>query len=268
MRHRIAAACLAAVTLCPPVQAAPELTVRLTTPAYLSGPVGALFPDGARLGAAAELGLGQGWSLALEGTYLRKDWGTAAYGLAITPLLLRREIPLGPGPGAWRPFLSLGAGPTAMTLFGPLAAPRTGLGGAGALGLGLRFGHGYSLRLEGVGGLVHEIRYWGLGLSLGWSGALHGVTPAVLEKPPLPAGVFTRVGSVSHQAGEVVRLALDDLPYRVRPGDTLVVYYQAGTPVKIAKLRITRVLEGGRAAQGRVVARTEAIRRGYLVGTL
>lgn len=253
-----------------PAEAAPSLTVRLSAPAYLSGSVGRLFPDGARFGGAAELSLHPGWSLSLEGTFLRKEWGSAAYGLAIVPLMLRQEIPVGPPGAAWMPFLSWGAGASAMTLFGGPGGPQAGLGPTGALGFGYRIHETYSLRMEAQGGLLHDIRYLALGLSLGVSTRLpdRAAAPPSFEKPPLPEGLFTKVGSVIERSGDMVYVAVDDLPYRVRPGDTLVVYYRAGGPIKIAKLRVTRVSANGRTAEGRITASTESIRRGYFVGTL
>lgn len=248
-------------------QAAPSVTVRVSAPAYLSGPVGRLFPDGTRVGGAAELGLAPGWSLSLEGTYLRKDWGGATYGLAIVPVMLRQEIPVGPPGATWMPFLSWGAGASVMSLFGG-SGLQAGLGPTGAMGFGYRIAETYSLRLELAGGLLHDIRYLGLGLSLGLSARLPEHTSPTFEKPPLPEGLFTKVGSVVERAGDTVQLSLDELPYRVRPGDTLVIYYRAGVPIKIAKLRITQVSANGRTAAGRVTASTETIRRGYFVGTL
>lgn len=251
-----------------PALAAPSVTVRVAAPTFLGGPVGALFPDGPRLGGAAELGLAPGWSLSLEGTYLRKDWGSVAYGLAITPLMLRQEVALGSDELNWVPFVSWGAGAAAMTLMGSAAGLRMGIGPTAAAGFGFRIARRYSLRVEAQGGWLHDIRYLGLSLSLGLSGALPERRQPAFKKPPFPEGLFTKVGAVKAHAGEQVEFALDELPYRVRTGDTLVVYYRAGVPIKIAKLRVTRVSADGRMAEGRVTASTEAIRRGYFVGTL
>lgn len=255
---------------------AQEATYRLGLPYFVDPSVGGLFPDGQRLGAGAEWTLSGPWSVSLDAHWLHQDWGTSRYMLALTPLLLRHRLVMGSEPDA--PFLSLGVGGAAMALFGD-GGMRGGLGPAFAAGLGLPFGRSFLAQLEVQQGAIHAIHYLGLGLSLGMrvgnaprrmrTSEPHRLAryPAAL-KPPLPRGQLLRVGQVSAISGDRIRFAIDDLPYRVQPGDVLVIYYPDRIPIKVAKIRVETVEPDGRAASGNVLAATEAIRRGYLLGTL
>jgi hypothetical protein len=156
-----------------------------------------------------------------------------------------------------------------MALFGGDEAFRIGLGPAFAAGLGLPLGKTMVAQLELQQGAIHAIHYVGFGVSLGMRlGAIRAPEPPQASLPPLPRGQLVRLGTVSRVEGGRVHLALDDLPYRLQPGDILVVYYQDRLPIKVAKIRVASVTPDGRVATGTLLAATEAIRRGYLLGTL
>lgn len=263
------------------------VTLQLSAPRFVDNSVGRLFADGERFGARAELPLRGDWSLSVEGLFLHKDWGTANYALAMTPVMVRHQTPLASKNAPVWPYLSVGAGCTAMTLFGMPQGILSGLGPAFSSGVGLDFAKQYRLELETQFGQVNAVRYLGVALGLGMTfggtqppsrmitsvrleRAARPVAPPVRvrEKPPLPQGRFMRIGMVASTHGNAFVLSLDELPYRVEPGDTLLVYYLAGLPVKVAKIRITEVDPSGKRAEAETIARTEAVQRGYLVGTL
>ncbi len=244
-----------------------EATFRLGVPYFVDPGVGGLFPGGQRLGGGAEWRVSGPWSLSLDSHWLHQDWGTTRYTLSLTPLLLRHRLPLGQAVDA--PYVTVGLGGAAMTLFGGDEGFRIGLGPAFAAGLGLPLGKFMFAQLELQQGAIQSIRYVGFGLSLGMRlGAPPAAVPMQAAKPPLPRGQLLRLGTVSQVEGGRIHLALDDLPYQLQPGDILVVYYQDRLPIKVAKVRIASVDSDGRTATGTLLAATEAIRRGYLLGTL
>ena len=275
---------LAGLVLAAPAHAM-EATYRLGVPFFVDPGVGGLFPDGQRLGGGAEWTLSGPWSLSLDAHWLHQDWGSTRYHLALTPLLFRHRIRLGSEADA--PFVTLGLGGAAMALLGGGEPLKVGVGPAFAAGVGLPLGRTMLAQLELQQGAIHSIHYLGVGLSLGMrvgvpepsrmktsqpQSRARGVPPSQLPrvamKPPLPQGQFLKVGQVADIQGNQVRFAIDDLPYRVQPGDVLLVYYQDRLPIKVAKIRVEAVDADGRTASGNVLAATEAIRRGYLLGTL
>jgi hypothetical protein len=230
----------------------------------------------------------------LDTHWLHQDWGSTQYTLSLTPLLFRHRLML--AQGADSPYLTFGLGGAAMTLMGGAEPLRVGLGPAFAAGIGLPMGPRWRAQVELQQGAINAIHYLGLGLSLGMrvvtepasrmrtSAPQHADKPprtapaAALSqppsarasrplKPPLPQGQRLKVGKVAEVRGDRVTFSLDDLAYRVRPGDVLVIYYQDGLPIKVAKIRVETLSPDGRAAAGTVLAATEAIRRGYLLGT-
>lgn len=266
---------LAGVLLATPGHAL-EATYRLGVPYYVDPGVGGLFPGGQRLGGGAEFTLSGPWSVSLDAHWLHQDWGSTRYSLALTPLLLRHRLTLGGDPEG--PFITLGMGGAAMALLGGGEPLKVGLGPAFAAGIGLPLGRTMLAQLELQQGAIHTIHYLGLGLSLGMR--LGVPEPSRMKtskpqsqarlplKPPLPRGQLLKVGQVAQVQGSRVRLALDDLPYRVQAGDVLVIYYHDRMPIKVAKIRVETVEADGRGALGDVLAATEAIQRGYLLGTL
>lgn len=264
---------LAGLVLAAPAHAM-EATYRLGVPIYVDPGVGGLFPGGQRLGGGAEFTVSGPWSLSLDAHWLHQDWGTTRYHLALTPLLLRHRLSLGGGSDG--PFVTLGVGGAAMALLGGGEPLRVGMGPAFAAGVGFPLGRTMIAQLELQQGAINAIHYLGFGLNLGMrvgtpeDSRMRTSTPRprIAMKPPLPQGQFLKVGRVSDVQGKRVRFAIDDLPYRVRPGDILLVYYQDRLPIKVAKIRVEAVDADGRTASGDVMAATEAIRRGYLLGTL
>lgn len=272
-----------------------ETTYRLGVPYFMDPGVGGLFPGGQRLGGGAEWTLSGPWSLSLDTHWLHQDWGATRYTLSLTPLLFRHRLMLGQGSDS--PFLTFGLGGAAMALMGGGESLRVGLGPAFAAGIGLPMGQSWLAQLELQQGAINAIHYVGFGLSLGMrvggappsrmrtSEPKHAYKPprpspkaAAVQpssamasralKPPLPQGQLLKVGKVAEVRGDRVTFSVDDLPYRVQPGDVLVIYYQDGLPIKVAKVRVETVSPDGRAASGNVLAATEAIRRGYFLGTL
>lgn len=171
-----------------------------------------------------------------------------------------------------------------MALMGGGERLRVGVGPAFAAGIGLPIGRSWLAQMELQQGAIH---YVGFGLSLGMRtseperiGKLprpapkaatvppSRAMPPVALKPPLPRGQLLKVGKVADIRGERIDFSLDDLPYRVQAGAVLVIYYQDGMPIKVAKIRVETVDPDGRKAVGNVLAATEAIRRGYFLGTL
>lgn len=285
---------LAGILLAAPAHAQ-ETTYRLGVPYFVDPGVGGLFPAGQRLGGGAEWSVSGPWSLSLDTHWLHQDWGATRYTLSITPLLFRHRLALAQGPDS--PFVTLGLGGAAMALMGGGERLRIGLGPAFAAGIGLPIGRSWLAQLELQQGAIHAIHYLGFGLSLGMrvgaapptrmrtseperSGKLprsapeaatvppSRAMPPVTLKPPLPRGQLLKVGKVADIRGERVEFSIDDLPYRVQAGDVLVIYYQDGMPIKVAKIRVETVEPDGRKAVGNVLAATEAIRRGYFLGTL
>lgn len=283
MRRGIALG-LAGLLLAAPAHAM-EATYRLGVPYFVDPGLGGLFPGGQRLGGGAEWNVSGPWSVSLDAHWLHQDWGTTRYHLALTPVLFRHRLSL--GGGADSPFVSVGLGGAAMALLGGGEPLRVGVGPAFAAGVGLPLGRTMLAQLELQQGAINAIHYVGVGLTLGMrvgvpepsrmktsqpQSRARGVPPSQLPrvamKPPLPQGQFLKVGQVSEVQGKRVRLAIDDLPYRVQPGDVLLVYYQDRLPIKVAKIRVEAVDADGRGASGNVLAATEAIQRGYLLGTL
>jgi len=261
-----------------------EATYRLGVPYFVDPGVGGLFPGGQRLGGGAEFTLSGPWSLSLDALWLHQDWGSTRYNLALTPLLFRHRLVLGHGDDA--PFVSLGMGGAAMALLGGGEPLKVGVGPAFAAGIGLPLGRTLLAQLELQQGAIHSIHYVGFGLSLGMrvgvpepsrlktsqpqpktQVAKTAPQPPLAAKPPLPQGQLLKVGQIVQVTGTRVQVSLDDLPYRVQPGDVLVIYYPDRVPIKVAKIRLVTVEPDGRAASGDVLAATEAIRRGYLLGT-
>lgn len=248
-----------------------ESTLRLGMPYFLDPGVGGLFPAGQRVGGGAEWSLAGPWSVSLDTSLLHQAWGETRYTLSLTPVLFRYRQSFWDGSHA--PFVSLGAGGAAMTLAGGSMGFRVGMGPALAAGVGMPLPGGMLAQVELQQGAIQSIHYLGLAFSLGLR--LGSLTPSrmrtsgppVAHKPPLPQGRFLQVGKVSEIQGDRLRFAIDDLPYGVRPGDTLLVYYQDDLPIKVAKIRVESLDPSGRMATGVVLAATEAIRRGYLLAT-
>jgi hypothetical protein len=260
--------------------AMPFDNVRLGLTQFQNRQVTRLF-DGPGVSLGLDVPLGAGLAVAFDSTNIRQDFDAAHYWLSVNPVLVRYRLALNEGRPI-RPFVTLGGGLAGMGLFGDGPQPRLGLGPAASGGLGLAWNNTLALELGAQAGQVSQIPYWGWQLRVGTGfGALDSLSrwlpqaPAAHVKPaaptaptaalPAPPRVSARSlsGQVLEVTGDRVVVGYDQAPSE-GVGEDLLVYYQDGIVVKVAKVRVETLTADGRAI-ARVLDSTEPIRKGYRV---
>lgn len=266
--------------------AMPFDNMRLGVAQLHNNSISRLFGGNGGLSVGLDLPLGQGLAVALDTMNLRKDYTAGQYWLSVNPVQLRYRMGLSADTSASvQPFVTLGAGLTAMGLFGQSDLPRIGVGPAFSTGVGATLWDTVALEAGVQGGQAAQIPYWGWLLRAGTGfGSLDRLTrwlpPQAAAAPPAPqAPVAVRpsvparslTGRVVEVAGDRLTIAYAQIPTE-GVGDDLLVYYQDGIApgeprgfvVKVARARLVELLPDGRAV-AHVVANTEPVRPGYQV---
>lgn len=244
--------------------------VRLGLTQLQGGGIPRLFGGGAGVSLGLDVPLTGGLALAFDSMHLRRDAGTSDYWLMVNPVQLRYRLGLGSPTAAIRPYLSAGAGLTAMGLFGDGDRPKLGLGPAFSGGAGLMLPGGLALEGSLQGGQGGQVPYWGWAFRAGttfgtvgrWPGA-PAVAP-VVQQPAAPSvTVRGLTGKVLEVAGTRLTIGYEQVPTE-GVGDEVLVFYEDGITVKVARARVEALTADGRAI-ARVLVSTEPVRRGYLV---
>jgi hypothetical protein len=234
-----------------------------------------LFGGNGGLSVGLDVPLGQGLAVAIDTMNLRKDYTAGQYWLSVNPVQLRYRMGLSADTAASvQPFVTLGAGLTAMGLFGQSDLPRLGVGPAFSSGVGATLWDTVALEAGVQGGQAAQIPYWGWMLRAGTGfGSLDRLTrwlpaqvaaapqPPVASRPSVPARSLT--GRVVEVTGDRLTIAYPQAPTE-GVGDDLLIFYQDGIVVKVARARVVELLPDGRAV-AQVVANTEPVRPGYQV---
>lgn len=265
--------------------AMPFDNMRLGVAQLHNNSISRLFGGNGGLSVGLDVPLGQGLAIALDTMNLRKDYTAGQYWLSVNPVQLRYRMGLSADTAASvQPFVTLGAGLTAMGLFGQGDLPRLGVGPAVSSGVGATLWDTVAIEAGVQGGQAAQIPYWGWMLRAGTGfGSLDRLArwlppqSAVAAVPQAPTAARPSVPARS-LIGRVVEVAGDRLTiaYAQAPtdgvGDDLLVYYQDGIApgasrsmvVKVARVRVVELLPDGRAV-AQVVANTEPVRAGYEV---
>lgn len=235
-----------------------------------------LFGGNGGFALGLDVPLRSGLAVAVDTMNLHKDYPSGPYWLSVNPVQLRYRLGLaGDTAASVQPFITLGAGLTAMGLFGQGDRPRLGVGPAFSSGLGATLWNTVAVEAGVQGGQAAQIPYWGWMLRA-------GTTFAELDRlsrwwPTRAAQAVSAVsardlsGRVVEVKGDRLTIAYDRAPTE-GVGDELLVYYQDGIApgvprsivVKVARVRIVALRADGRAI-AQIVAHTEPVRPGYQV---
>lgn len=253
--------------------AMPFDNVRLGLTQFQNSQVTRLF-GGPGVSLGLDVPVGSGLAVAFDSLNLRQDYDATHYWLSVNPVLLRYRLGLTDAQ-TFRPFVTLGGGLAGMGLFGDGTQARVGVGPAASGGLGLAWNNTLALELGAQAGQVSQIPYWGWQLRVGtgfgaldslsrWLGPKPAPAPAA-QAPQRPPVVSARslTGRVLDVNGDRLVIGYDQAPSE-GIGDELLVYYQDGIVVKVAKARVESFTADGRAI-ARVLDNTEPIRKGYQV---